>query len=285
MKLITGATGQLGGAILKNLLQTEEATSLAALVRDTSKAEELRQAGISIRQGDYFDAASLEKAFQGISQLVLVSSNDFEDRLGQHQRVVDAAVKAGVQHILYTGVSLKSIDISPLKPLLNDHYATEAYIQASGLNYTFLQHTLYAEVIPIFLGPQVFETGVFFPVGDGKVPFVTRTDLAAAIAQLLRTKGHENKTYRMTNNQLWGFAEIAKSVSDLAGKEVPFISPEASVYEEVLRNAALPEEIIQMSLGFAAAIAHHDFEEVFPDLEQILGRAPVDLNSYLKSVY
>lgn len=285
MKLITGASGALGSKILKQLLTTENPATLAALVRDESKATDLIAAGVQIRKGDYFDSKSLENAFEGVTQLVLISSNDFNDRFGQHQRVIDAAVKTGVQHIYYTGVSMRSIDESPLRPFLEDHYLTEEYIKASGLTYTFLQHTLYAEVIPMFLGPQVVESGVFFPAGEGRVTYATREDLAEAIATILRSSGHEYKTYRMTNSSSWSYASIAEILSELHGKKVGYVSPTPEEFEAVLQNLGLPESIIQMSLGFAAGIAHHDFEDSYEDLTQILGRKPTDLKEFLKSVY
>lgn len=285
MILVTGASGYLGKKVVQTLLQRVGAANIGVLVRDAAKGAAYSDLGITVRIGDYHDLASLQEAFVGVEKLVFISSGDFNDRIGQHKKVVDAAVSAGVAHVLYTGVSLKDITNSPLQPFLADHYATEAYIKASGLAYTFLQHTLYADVIPMFLGEQVVNTGIYFPAGDGKVAFATREDLGEAIAILVTANGPINSTYRMTNTKAYSFTEISAILTGLAGKEVGYVSPSTEDFVAALTNYGLPEAIIQMSVAFASGMANHDFEETFSDLESTLGRTPTSLESYLAAYY
>lgn len=283
MILITGATGHLGSLVVENLLSKIPANQIAVLVRDANKAIDLTAKGVNVRVGSYQDKASLETALEGIDKVLLISSNEFNDRIGQHKNVVDAAKNAGVKHILYTGVTLKDIATSPLKPLLGDHYETEDYIKKSGLDYTFLQNGLYQEVIPMFAGPNVLETGIFFASGDGKVAFASRADLAEATAHILTTEGHENKTYNFTGSTANSFAEIANELSEISGKKVGFVSPDSENFEATLKQFGLPEGIVLMSVLFAAAIKNNDFEISYSDLENILGRKPTDLKTFLNT--
>lgn len=283
--LVTGATGQLGSAVIAHLLDKMPANQITALVRDEKKATDLIAKGINIKMGDYFDKASLQTAMQGISKVLLISSSDFKDRLGQHKNVIDAAKEAGVNHIFYTGVSMKDIDVSPLKPLLADHYQTEDYIKASGLTYTFLQNSLYAEVIPMFIGANVLTTGIYFPAGEGKVAFAARKDLAEATANILASEGHDNKTYHLSANTATSFAEIAATLSELSGKTVNYISPEPADFEAMLKQIGLPDGIILMSVLFAAGIKNNDFDATDNTLENFLGRKQSDLKSYLKVAF
>ena len=285
MILITGVTGHLGQIVIENLLKKIPASQLAVLVRDENKVADLKAKGVSVRVGDYHDKASLASAMQGIEKILLISSSDFNDRLGQHKNVVDAAKNAGVNHILYTGVTMKDINVSPLQPLLQDHYQTEDYIKASGLTYTFLRNSLYAEVIPMFVGEKVLETGVFYPAGDGKVPFATREDLGEATAHILATTGHDNKTYPMLGSQAYSFGDVAATLSNIAGKPVAYVSPESSAFEGMLKSFGLPDMIVTMSVLFAAAVKNTDFEVSDSTLEDFLGRKTTDLKSYLASVY
>lgn len=285
MILVTGATGQLGQIVIEKLSEKIPTNQIAALVRDASKAEHLIAKGVNVRVGDYQNGESLLTAFQGIEKLLLISSNDFNDRLGQHKNAIDAAVKAGVKHVFYTGVTMKDIKSSPLKPLLEEHYLTEDYLKASGLSYTFLQNSLYAEVIPMFLGENVVETGVFFPAGDGKVAFALREDLGEATANILVSEGHENQTYHLTGSETISFAEVAAILSELSGKDVSYINPENGVFEGALKQFGLPEPIIQMSVLFAAGIKNNDFNKTYGSLEKFLGRKPTDIKTYLKAIY
>lgn len=285
MILVTGATGQLGGIVIENLLKKVAASEIAVLVRDAAKAEHLAAQGIEVRVGSYFDKASLASALQGIEKVLLISSNDFNDRLGQHKNVVDAAKNAGVEHILYTGVAMKNISASPLQPLLGDHFQTEDYIKESGLTYTFLQNNLYFEVIPMFVGAGVLETGIFFPAGEGKVAFASRQELGEATATILTTNGHENKAYPLTGSEAYSFGEIAAELSTLSGKNVPYISPEPAAFEGALKQFGLPEGIILMSVLFAAGIKNDDLAQSSPVLETILGRKTTPLSVFLKEAF
>lgn len=285
MILVTGATGQLGQIVIEKLSEKIPTNQIAALVRDASKAEHLIAKGVNVRVGDYQNNESLLAAFQGIDRLLLISSNDFNDRLGQHKNAIDAAVKAGVKHVFYTGVTMNNINSSPLKPLLEEHYLTEDYLKASGLSYTFLQNSLYAEVIPMFLGENVIETGVFFPAGEGKVAFALREDLGEATANILVSEGHENQTYNLTGSEVISFAEVAAILSELSEKAVSYINPESEVFEGTLKQFGLPEPIIQMSVMFAAGIKNNDFNKTYDSLERFLGRKPTNIRTYLKAVY
>jgi len=285
MILVTVATGQLGQIVIEKLSEKIPTNQIAALVRDASKADHLIAKGVNVRVGDYQNGESLLAAFQGIDKLLFISSNDFNDRLGQHKNAIDAAVKAGVKHVFYTGVTMNNINSSPLKPLLEEHYLTEAYIKASGLSYTFLQNSLYAEVIPMFLGENVIETGVFFPAGEGKVAFALREDLGEATANILVSEGHINQTYNLTGSEVISFAEVAAILSELSEKAVSYINPEREVFEGTLKQFGLPEPIIQMSVMFAAGIKNNDFNKTYDSLERFLGRKPTNIRTYLKAVY
>lgn len=285
MILVTGATGQLGSQIVENLLATIPSSEIAVLVREEEKAKQLKEKGVQIRVGDYHQKESLVLAFQNVEKLILISSSDFNNRIGQHKNVIDAAKQAGVKHILYTGVSINDIQTSPLRGFLEDHFQTEAYIKDNGFTYTMLQHSLYLDVIPMFLGEQVLETGVFFPTGEGKVAYASRTDLAEAIAKIVVSDAYDNKILPLTNIENYSYADVAKILTEISGKEVAYVSPTPEVFEETLKGFGLPEEIIQMSLGFAAGIKNNDFDTTFPNLVTILGRKPQTLKEYLKSVY
>ncbi len=285
MILVTGASGQLGTGVVEHLLTKIPANEIAVLVRDAQKVATLQAKGVSVRTGDYHDVASLQTAFDGIDKVLLISSNDFNNRIGQHKNVIDAAKEAGVKHIFYTSVTLKDIEQSPLKPLLADHYQTEEYIKASGLTYTFLQNSLYFEVVPMFVGAQVLETGIYFAAGEGKVAFAARQDLAEATANILASTGHENKAYPLTGAAAYSFAEVAQVLSVIAGKTVGYHSPESGEFEGFLRQIGLPDGIVLMSVLFAAGIKNNDFEAVDTTLEHFLGRKPTDLKQFLQGIF
>lgn len=285
--VITGAAGNFGKATIENLLNKgKKPSSIIALVRDESKAKDLKDKGVVVKIGDYGQYESLLDAFQGAQKVLLISGTDLANRSKQHLNVVKAAKEAGAKHILYTSIERKFDDPnSPLGDLASSHFETEKAIKESGLDYTIFRNNLYLEVIPMFVGEKVFENGIFFPAGEGKSAFASREDLAEAVANVLLSEGHENKDYAMNNIENYSFSDIAKTISGISEKEVNYVSPSVEVYTDVLSNAGVPAIYIGMFVGFAEAIKQGQQEAPKTDLEELLGRQPINLKNFLTQVY
>lgn len=285
--VITGAAGNFGKATIENLLNKgANPSSIVALVRDESKASNLKDKGVVVKIGDYDQYGSLVDAFQGAEKVFLISGTDLANRSKQHQNVVSAAKEAGAKHILYTSIERKFDDPnSPLGDLASSHFETEKAIKDSGLDYTIFRNNLYLEVIPMFVGEKVFETGIFLPAGEGKSAFASREDLAEAVANVLLSEGHENKEYAMNNTKNYSFGDVAETLSSISGKEVNYVSPSVEVYSDVLSKAGVPAVYIGMFVGFAEAIKQGQQEAPKTDLEELLGRKPTSLKDYLTQVY
>lgn len=161
--LITGVTGQLGKAVIHKLLKKIKASDLAVLVRDASKVEDLKVKGVDIRVGDYMNYDSLVKAFSGIDKLYFVSGSDISTRTPQHENIVKAAIEAGVKHVVYTSFQRKNeTETSPIALVAEAHLKAEKWLIESGMKYTILQHGLYMDMLPMFIGDKLFETGVIY---------------------------------------------------------------------------------------------------------------------------
>ena len=287
MILITGASGQFGKATINSLLKKGiNANYIKALARDPAKAEDIKQQGIDIVIGDYNDPSSLRNAMKGVEKLLLVSGNDLPKRLEQHKNVIDAAKESGIKHIVYTSFLRKNDAAgSLLKLLAQSHIETENYLKGSGINYTIMQNTLYADVVPMFVGPNVIQTGIMFPSGEGKVGYATRSDMAEAAAVILTESGHENKSYEISSGINYSMFDIADILSELTGGKVIFHNPPAEVFRDVMVKASVPEEMIGMTMGFGEAIKQGEFETESRMLEQLLGRPPVRMKDFLGMVY
>lgn len=287
MILITGATGNLGKATIDFLLKKGiSADSIAALVRDAAKAEDLKTKGINLRIGDYDNYASLVEAFKGVDKLLLVSGTDVVNRGKQQVNAVNAAKEAGVKHIVYTSFERKNdTETSPIAFLAKSHIDTENQIKASGMVYTILRNNLYLDALPMFFGEQVLTTGIFLPAGDTKSAFALRNDMAEAAANVLTSQEHENKEYSLSNTENISLQEIAQYLTDIAGKPINYVSPPEDVYVATLTQAGVPAEYIGMFAGFAGAIRQGEFTAEKTDLENLLGRKPTTAKAFFSVVY
>jgi NAD(P)H dehydrogenase (quinone) len=238
---ITGATGQLGRLAIA-ALKARGATPIA-LVRDTAKAADL---GVPARTFDYrtADAAALA----GVETLVLISSNDFDDRAGQHRKVIAAAKEAGVGRIVYTSI-LKG-DASPMI-LAQDHVATESAIRESGLASTILRNGWYTENYTGALGAALEHGAILGAAKEGRVSTAARKDYAEAIAVTALEAGHAGKVYELAGDESYSLADLAAEVARQSGKPVSFVNLPQADYAKALEGFGLPA-------GFAAVLADSD---------------------------
>lgn len=238
---ITGATGQLGRLAIAAL--KARGAKPVALVRDTAKAADL---GVEARSFDY--TAADPAALKGVDTLVLISSNDFNDRAGQHKKVIAAAKAAGVGRIVYTSI-LKG-DASPMI-LAQDHIATEAALAASGIPTTLLRNGWYTENYTGALGAAIQHGAIIGSAGEGRVSSASRKDYAEAIAVTAIDAAHTGKTYELAGDDSHSGADLAAAVAKASGKPVAYVSMPEGDYAKALLGFGLPE-------GFANVLADSD---------------------------
>ncbi len=284
MILVTGATGQLGSSVISQLNKVSSKDQFAIFARDEKKAIKYKEQGIEVRLGDFNQISSLGHAFEGITKLLLISTMEF-NRFEQHKNVIDAAKIAGVKHIIYTGLAIQDIETSNVKDLMQSHFDTEKYIQASGLDFTFVRNTMYTDAIPQIIGEAVFDTGIYLSGGDGKVPYALRREMGEAIANILVQDNHENKTYNITGDVAYSYADIAQTLGELSHKKIDYIDLDETVYEQFLIDLHLPEFLVYLTKGTVVDIKQHQYEVNNSDLKTLLGRPPLDLKSALKELY
>jgi NAD(P)H dehydrogenase (quinone) len=288
MILITGATGAFGTATIDHLLNSGvNPDEIIALVRSLEKGISLKEKGIALRVGDYNDYESLKAAFAGVDKLLFVSGSDIENRMAQHENVVKAAKEAGVTHTIYTSfVRVEGIEQSAIPFIGEVHKQTEELIKASGMTYTFLQNAIYLDMLPMFMGEQVIETGVIMqPAQTGKANWVLRSELAEAAAKVLTGEGHGNKIYPLTNTTSLTYGEVASELTAILEKHISYQSPSPEEYEAALKQYGVPEAYISLFTAFSLAQAQGELDFSDAALETLIGRKPTTVKEFLKQVY
>ena len=227
---ITGATGQLGRLAIAAL--KARGASLIALARDPAKAADM---GVEARAFDYHKADPA--ALKGVETLVLISSNDFNDRVGQHRAAIGAAKAAGVGRIVYT--SLLKGAANPMILSL-DHGPTEAALAESGIAHTVLRNGWYTENYTGALGAVLEHGAMIGAAGEGRVSSAARKDYAEAIAVVALDAAHSGKTYELAGDTAHTGADFAAAVAKAAGKPVGYVSLPQSDYAKALEGFGLP---------------------------------------------
>ncbi len=283
MIVITGATGALNGATTDHLLSRFPAEELVVVARDPERAGRFTDAGVTVRRGDYADAGTLAAAFRGADQLLLVSASDpTADAVALHTAAVDAAVRAGVGHVLYTSHQGAS-PVTPFGPG-RDHAATEAVLERSGLPWTSLRNGFYAHSLTWLTGDWR-TTGAITVPADGPVSWTAREDAAEAAAVVItRIAAGEaglGGPLVLTADGAPTFTDVAALASDITGRDVErvLVDPEEWVATQVA--AGRPERVARFTLGFYEAAAGGFFAGTSPLLGDLLGRRPATVRDVL----
>ncbi len=282
--LVTGATGILGAAFIKSLLKQMQPNQISVITRKEEKRAELEKQGFQAYLGDYNDTTALEKAMNGVDTVLLISSGDQGDRMQEHKNVVNSAKKMKVKNIAYTSRSLVNRERLSNK-LMEEHFLTEDYIKQSGLNYIIFQNALYMDTIPVFVGQEVFQKGIFMPAGNGKVAFALREEQAEAMANAMLNEPFENQTYKFTGNEAYSFYDVAKALTELSGKEVKYNAVEIADFKSNMNQKGLPEPMVQKIVDFNVDIKNGQEATITNELEKKLGRKPTNLKEGLKQLF
>lgn len=237
-----------------------------------------------MRLGDFDNPSSLPTAFAGISKLLLISSRAM-NRFEQQKQVVDAAIQAGVKHIVYTGLAVQDINTSHMNRLMQSHFDTEAHIVSSGVDYTFLRNTMYADAMPEIIGPVWPRYGIRLPGGNGKVPYALRREMGEATGNLLLQSGHEGNTYNITGSASYSFQDIAQTLGQLSGQPILYEDVDPEAFKQQLQAIDLPEFLIYLTAGTVQDIKDHQYEVHSDTLRQLLGREPAGLQAMMQEVF
>lgn len=281
--LVTGASGQLGGLIVKHLLEDGVSPSnIIAGSRDTEKLAALAAKGIETRKIDFNDEAGLEKAFAGADSVLIVSTDALDaegTRLKQHRAAVKAAVAAGAKRLAYT--SLPAADVSKVT-FAPDHLGTEQAIQATGLPYQIFRNSWYQENLFLSL-PNAFKSGQWYTsAGEGRTAHIARDDVAAAIAAAVAKPAAASAIYTLTGAEALTNDEIAKLASDATGKPLQVVHLTDEQLAGGMKAAGVPEGFVPTLVSFDTAARAGNLSAVTADAEKLSGRKLKSLAEFLK---
>ena len=193
---VTAVSGQLGGAIARNLIKSTASETIIGLARTPANAEGL---GIEIRASDYGQPEQLRASLKGVDTLLLVSGMDAPDaRIQQHRNVIEAAKAAGVRKIVYT--SIQGVEEgTAFSPVVQSNRQTEADVRASGLAYAIGRNGIYIEPDVEYIDSYKARGEIANSAAGGKCGYTTRSELAQAYACLLTNDNFNGQTFN-----LWG---------------------------------------------------------------------------------
>lgn len=277
---ITGASGHLGTALVRYALARTSASGIVAITRNPAKLEHFSQQGIQVRAGDFSQPSGLADAFRGIDRLVIIPTGELQPgvRSRQHTSAIEAAVGAGVQHLIY--ISTVSARPDPNNSLFDSHFATEQKLIGSGAAWTILRMSVYTDTL-LDAAKRAVASSSYAAVPGAPAAYVLRDDVAAAAAGILTAPGHVGITYHATGPVSITQAEIADAIAKAAGKPIAFVEMSEAQQRAGLEAAGLPPVLVNMIGGFQAALRAGAFDLVTGDVARLSGKAALSLSQVL----
>lgn len=276
--VITGASGQLARAVSAELLNTVDASELVLVTRDP---DALAVPGAQVRRGDFDDPAGLAEAFAGGERLLLISGDKIGARVPGQLAAVDAAVAAGVRWIGYTSIVNPS-DSNPIV-VAADHQATEEHIRASGVAWTFLRNSIYADLQAGSMQAALATGRHVSNAGDGRVSFVARVDCAAAAAVVLRgSDEHDGREYDITGPEAVSAHELGALFAELGGTPVETVLVDDEAYAAgLVEHAGLPAAAAAAYATFGRGARMGYSATVSDTFRSLTGRDPLSVREVL----
>jgi uncharacterized protein YbjT (DUF2867 family) len=268
--LVTGATGQVGGALVRALAGTPD---VRALVRDPQSELD----GVELVTGSFDDRRSLDTAMEGV-ELLFLAGRDDPDQAALHFGVLEAAQASSVRHVVK--LSALGARADSAVALMRWHHAVEERLRDSELAWTFLRPHLYMQNLLRSAGAVAEGGRIAAPMGAGRYPLVDTRDVGAAAAAVLRDPDrHAGHAYALTGPAALGYDEVAARLSAVVGHPVVYEAQEPVAFRAGLVAAGVP----QWRADDLAAIAgaYDDADNVpSPDAERLLGRPPTSIETF-----
>lgn len=276
---VTGATGELGGRVARQLAASGIEQRL--VVRDPARLPADLAAGGSgrpaqIAVADFADTAALTAALAGIRTVFAVSGHEDPARLELHRALVRAVAAAGVERVVYTSFLGASPQAS--FPYARDHSLTERAILDAGLSLTALRNSLYGDYAALLVGPDGVLRG---PAADGRVAWVAREDVARLAVAALTDDAHADRVWDVTGPEPITLARTAELLTAASGREIRY---EAQTPEQAWASrAGNPDWLIEGWVGSYLAIATGELAVTSHTIEAVTGIRPWSLAQLLRA--
>jgi len=271
--LVIGATGMVGSALVKQLLEQ------GVEVRGTTSREPAAHVtgGVEWVRVDLSTGAGVRAAFEGVARAFLLSPPGFADQHRILSPLIQEAKRRGLRKVvLMTAMGADAVEISPLR-------RAEKELERSGLKYNIIRPNWFLQNFHTFWGQGVRGQGkILLPAGRAKVSFVDARDISAVAARLLTDDGLSARAFDLTGPEAIDHDEAALAIGEATGREVTYeeIPPEA--LKKGLLSAGLPSDYADFLLMIFGALRDGHAARVTPSVSELLGREPGDVNGYAR---
>jgi NAD(P)H dehydrogenase (quinone) len=282
MYALTGANGHLGRLVIKHLLTQVPANQIIATTRDPQKLADIASLGVVVRRADFSDPTTLAAAYAGATRLLIISTYVVGKSVELHTAAIAGAGAAGVNHLVYT--STPHADPSSAHPLLADHGQTEVALAASGVPWTALRNSFYAEALKDFIDLLLVKRQFLIPEGSAKHSWISREDCARAATGALIGKLTTTGPVDVTGPEALSFADLASRLSSLSDHQITAHTlPDQEIIAQITAKG-VPADAARSTMRLISWIAHESTENPTDTVERASGTKPTSIDTILRTL-
>jgi uncharacterized protein YbjT (DUF2867 family) len=281
MLIVSGPNGNVGTELVDALVAQSDVPFRVAAHTPAKMAG--RHGGqLPIVRLDYGDRSTWEPALAGGTSLFLLFPLP-HPKTAKARMVpfVQFAVQAGIRHIIY--ISVPKANELKFVP----HYWVEQAIESSGVDYTILQASYFAQNLTRAISSHIVDIAlydeVFIPAGSGKTSFIDSRDLAQATLNIVRNpESHRRSRYLVTGPELLDFYEVADVLRAELQRPVRYTNPSmARFWWRLWRRGVAPDTLFFMTMVYG--LTRFGKNAALTDtLPALLGRPPRTMRDYVR---
>jgi uncharacterized protein YbjT (DUF2867 family) len=270
--LVTGATGNVGAAVVAELLR--RGAAVRAFVRRPS---DRFGDDVELAVGDFDDRASIRAALAGVDR-VFLSSADGPRKAEQEAAVVDTA--AGVELVVKAS-TVGARAGSPL-PAWDRNGRSEDHLRRSGTPAVVLRSGFYMTNLLAAAEPVRAQGVLPAPAGDGRVAMIDPADVGAVAAAVLTGDGHAGRTYELTGPEAITYRDVAAALSGALDTDVQHVDVPPAAFRENLTAAGMPPWLIEQVDGAFARIRAGELAATTDAVHVLTGRPPRGIAEFVR---
>jgi uncharacterized protein YbjT (DUF2867 family) len=274
--LVTGATGLVGGEVVRRL--SDRGVAVRALTRDASRAEPISALpGVAVAEGDMSRPETLTAALRGVDRALLISSSE-PAMLEVQSSFLKAAAQAGVGHVVKLSGIIPALD-SPFR-YARMHAEIERRLETSGMAFTHLRagefmHAYFRQV------PSIVAKGaLFLPMEDARIASIDVGDIAEVAAAVLTGPGHDGKAYPLTGPQALSMADVAEQLTAATGRPVRYVNVAPEDAKRAQLAAGVPAYTADALAELFAERRKGKEAQVSPTIQTVFGRRPTSFGEF-----
>lgn len=268
--LVTGATGNVGLEVVRQLVLRDEAVRAAVRsVRDLTAP-----GGTTPIVFDFEVPGTFGPALDGVDRVFLMRPPHMSDA-NAFRPFIDAMVAAGIRQVVFLSVQGAGQNI------FVPHNGIERLLKRSGLAWTFLRPSFFMQNLSTtHLADIRDRSEIYVPAGKGRTNFIDVADVARAAAICLTTPGHERSAYEITGTEALTYQQVATILTEACSRPITYPRPGARQFKAHMRSAGHSDDFIRV-MGSIYAIARFGMAAGTTDtFERLVGHRPLTLRQW-----